>query len=115
MSGDEAASKARMDATVAGEKAVERGDAEARKPRRTLLAAARRAGVRIGYPCRGEGICGRCVVTIIEGAQFLAPPDEEELLIIGDTSPAERLACMAMRIGSGTIRLRVGGGTYEIP
>ena len=83
-------------------------------PRRTLLAVARRAHVRIGYPCRGEGVCGRCAVQVTAGAERLAPPGPTELQILSrdGAGPDVRVACMAEVIAPGPIELRVGGGTY---
>jgi len=86
-------------------------------PRRTLLAAARRAGVPVGYPCRGEGVCGRCTVQVLAGGDHLAPPGprERDLLTHVDARPGIRLACLAEILGDGPIELRVGGGTYRLP
>jgi len=85
-------------------------------PRRTLLAVARRAGVPVGYPCRGEGVCGRCTVEIRAGADRLAPPDERELALLAHVRapPGRRLACLAEVVAPGPIEIRVGGGTCRI-
>lgn len=85
-------------------------------PRPTLLAAARRAGVRIGHPCRGEGVCGKCAVTITGGDEWLDPPTEieTELLAHVAAGPNDRLACLATVRPAGLIELRVGGGTYRV-
>ena len=85
-------------------------------PRRTLLAVARRAKVPIGYPCRGEGVCGRCSVRVLQGSQHLSPPDALELQILARqaAAPDERLACMAQVVEPGPIELAVGGGTYRV-
>ena len=84
--------------------------------RPTLLALARRHGVPIGHPCRGIGICSRCVVDLRTGAALLAPPDEEEVRLLHGiaAAPSERLACLARVEGEGTIELRVGGATYPL-
>ncbi|WP_373047468.1 2Fe-2S iron-sulfur cluster-binding protein [Vulgatibacter sp.] len=85
-------------------------------PRRTLLGVARRAGAPIGYPCRGEGVCGRCTVLITGGATRLAPPGDRERALLAHVgaAPGERLACLAEVAEAGSIDLRVGGGTYRI-
>lgn len=85
-------------------------------PRRTLLSVARRAGIRIGYPCRGEGVCGKCAVEILEGADLLLPPSETEraLLAREGAGPRTRMSCLAVPGGPGTIVLRVGGGNWRI-
>jgi len=87
-----------------------------RPPRRTLLSLARRAKVRIGHPCRGEGICGKCDVRIVEGGDLLAlPMDSERALLAREAcDPDARMSCLAVPSGSGTIVIRVGGGTYRV-
>lgn len=84
--------------------------------RKTLLAQARRAGIRIGYPCRGEGICGKCDVEILEGAEHLAAAsvEEEDLLTREGCSPSSRMSCLAGVADGGPLVLRVGGGTYRL-
>lgn len=47
------------------------------------------------FGCR-TGLCGTCVVEVVEGAQHLAPPNEEEreiLDIYAEGRPHARLAC----------------------
>ncbi|HEY0840290.1 MAG TPA: 2Fe-2S iron-sulfur cluster-binding protein [Vulgatibacter sp.] len=84
-------------------------------PRRTLLSIARRAGIRIGYPCRGEGVCGKCAVEILEGADLLLPPSEaERALLEREGIPHARISCLALPRGPGTILLRVGGGSWRV-
>jgi len=87
-----------------------------RRRRRSLLAKARRAGIRIGYPCRGEGICGKCAVEILEGSTLLQPAGDEEraLLEREAAGPSERMSCLAEIRGEGVVTLRVGGGTYRV-
>lgn len=86
------------------------------QPRRTLLAVARRAHVRIGYPCRGEGVCGRCAVQVTAGAEHLAPPGPTELQILARDGAGDdvRVACMAEVATPGPVEIRVGGGTYRL-
>lgn len=86
-------------------------------PRRTLLSLARRAKVRIGHPCRGEGICGKCDVQVVEGAALLAPPTETERALLAREAcdPDARMSCLALPSGSGTIVIRFGGGVYDVP
>ena len=70
------------------------------KPGATILAAANQCGVAIGQSCSGEGICGWCRVTILEGAEHMAPPTdlEQRLPIPGTGDELER------------IRVEFGGG-----
>lgn len=64
----------------------------------TLLDVARRAGAPVGNSCGAVGICGRCVLTIIDGAAALSPrtAHEERLRCGGKLGADERLACQAV-------------------
>jgi len=63
----------------------------------TLLDAARRAGAPLGNSCGGIGICARCRVQIVEGAENLGKPTTMEARVI--LEPGERLACQAVVFG----------------
>jgi ferredoxin len=71
----------------------------------TILAAANQTGVPIGQSCSGDGICGWCRVTVIEGQDQLFPPSERESHLIAERGlgPDERAACMARIKGDITI------------
>jgi ferredoxin len=66
-----------------------------------LLDAAWRAGVPLASSCGGQGVCGDCVVKIVQGAENLEPPDDVERAWFtrGERPAHVRLAC----------RLRVHG------
>jgi ferredoxin len=70
------------------------------KANETLLDVARRAGAPIGNSCGGIGICNRCRVRIVEGAENLTPPTRLE------KDPEERLACQAVVLGDCIITTR---------
>jgi len=60
------------------------------------------------FGCR-TGICGTCVVEVIEGAEKLAPPDEDELEILelyGEGLENPRLACQIDLQADITVRAR---------
>ena len=62
----------------------------------------------IPFSCRSAS-CGTCHVEVLEGAELLAPPDEqeEELLDILGGDGTTRLACQArVKPGTGLIQLR---------
>ena len=63
----------------------------------TLLDAARAANVTIGNSCGGVGVCARCRVRVVEGAQNLSTPTSIEQRVGGarDFTAEERLACQA--------------------
>lgn len=61
----------------------------------TLFSALRQADQPIASSCRGELVCGRCIVDIIEGHELLAGagPEERRILARQDAGPMQRLAC----------------------
>lgn len=62
----------------------------------------------IPFSCRSAS-CGTCHIEILEGAELLAPPEEqeEELLDILGGEETTRLACQAkVKPGPGLIRIR---------
>ena len=74
--------------------------AEARE-NETVLDAARRAGAPLGNSCGGIGICARCRVRVVAGAENLASPTSVELRVSRERGLAsdERLACQAVVVG----------------
>lgn len=64
------------------------------KPNETILDVARRVGAPIGNSCGGVGVCGRCRVTIVDGA--VSPPTRFE-------TDDKRLACQAIVLGDCTV------------
>lgn len=63
----------------------------------TILAAANQADVPIGQSCSGDGICGWCRVSIVEGKEHVLPPTslEKKLMKEKEFGPDERAACLA--------------------
>lgn len=62
----------------------------------------------IPFSCRSAS-CGTCRVDVLEGADLLDPPADEELDVLdifGDDPAARRLACQ-VRVRQGPGRLRV--------
>jgi ferredoxin len=51
-----------------------------------------------------EGVCGMCVLEILEGGENLSPPNQAEKDFFGEVG-SERLACQ-LKIKSGTVKLR---------
>jgi len=64
----------------------------------TLLDVARRAGVPLGNSCGGIGICSRCKVRVLAGAENLTPPTSVEARFAAARGFAEdeRMACQAV-------------------
>jgi ferredoxin len=70
-------------------------------PDETLLDVARRAGAPLGNSCGGVGICARCRIRVVAGAENLSPPTTIELRVSEQRGFAEgeRLACQAIVCG----------------
>lgn len=64
----------------------------------TILSAANGARLSLGQSCGGEGICGWCKVTIVNGLENLDSPNSlERKLIEGkEFGSRERAACLAV-------------------
>lgn len=70
-------------------------------PGLSLFESAERMGVRVPTSCRKNGKCRECLVELIEGADLLTPPSEEEQHL----KPPFRLSCRArVQAESGSIR-----------
>jgi len=67
----------------------------------TLLDVARRAGVPLGNSCGGVGICSRCKVRVLAGAESLTPPTSMETRFAAARGFAEdeRMACQSVVLG----------------
>ena len=67
----------------------------------TLLDVARRAAVPLGNSCGGIGICSRCKVRVVAGAENLTPPTSVEARFAAARGFAEdeRMACQAVVLG----------------
>lgn len=62
----------------------------------------------VPFSCRSAS-CGTCRIEIVEGADTLDPPDDEEVALLelfGDDPARCRLACQARLRGDGRLRLR---------
>ncbi|NLL36557.1 MAG: DUF4445 domain-containing protein [Fretibacterium sp.] len=74
-----------------------------------------RAGVQIGQPCGGAGVCGKCRVRVPDGGAFLGEPSatERRLLSEKDLNEGMRLACCAMVWGDGMVQVVDGVETRD--
>lgn len=52
-----------------------------------------------------EGVCGTCVIEVIEGEENLSRPTQEEQDFLGEGTTDERLACQC-RIKCGIVKIR---------
>ena len=74
------------------------GREAAAKDDESVLDVARRAGVPLGNSCGGVGVCARCRVRVLSGAENLTPPTAIELRFGSARGFAEdeRMACQAV-------------------
>jgi chlorosome envelope protein J len=72
-----------------------------------LLHAAKENKSHIGYICGGNAICQSCFAYVLEGADCLSEPGEDEKAFISDKLFAEggRLTCRTTIVKEGTIRV----------
>jgi ferredoxin len=74
------------------------GREAAAKADETLLDVARRAAVPLANSCGGVGVCTRCRVRILSGAESLSPPTSIELRFgsLHGFAEDERMACQSI-------------------
>lgn len=61
----------------------------------------------VPYSCR-SATCGTCRVEVVEGAEALSPPDEDELEVLeifGDTPDRVRLSCQMRLVNAEAARV----------
>lgn len=68
----------------------------------TVLDLARRASAPLGNSCGAVGVCARCKVRVLSGAENLSPPTEIEIRFgtARGFAPDERMACQAVVLGN---------------
>ena len=76
--------------------------AEARSDE-SVLDVARRAGAPLGNSCGGVGVCARCKVRVVEGAENLSTPTSIEARFSKGFAEGERMACQAIVQGAVTV------------
>lgn len=79
------------------------GRAAAALPNETLLDVARRVGAPLGNSCGGVGICARCKVRVVEGAENLSAPTSIEVRFARGFAEGERMACQAVVEGDCSV------------
>lgn len=81
------------------------GTSAAARDDETLLDVARRANVPLGNSCGAVGICARCKVRVVAGAENLSPATSIETRFGSARGFAsdERMACQAVVTGDCTV------------
>ena len=74
---------------------------------RTVLAAARDAGIDLDHFCGGQCSCGTCKVVVRADAQALTRPLGNEQVVLGQAGmkAGARLACQARLIGDVRVQI----------
>lgn len=57
------------------------------------------AGLNEKINCRGNGLCGTCVMEIVEGRDKLSPPTRREKHKLKGQLPQRRLSCQCQVMG----------------
>jgi ferredoxin len=78
----------------------------------TLMAQCLEAGLPVASACSGRGACGKCVITVLYGAEVLGSPTshEAEVLAKNGAGPNQRLSCQCEP--AGTVELLVTTGYW---
>ena len=71
------------------------------------------AGLPVASSCSGRGACGKCLVTVLLGAECLTPPSirETATLTRNEATPGQRLSCQC-RVPAGAMDLLVTTGYW---
>lgn len=68
----------------------------------TLRELAKANGVTVFDRCGGNGVCCSCVVTVLEGAEYLTPKSDLEEAVTY-MAEGDRLSCQCLMTGSGPV------------
>ncbi len=75
-------------------------------PEETLFQILRRHDIPVASSCLGDGICGKCRVTVVNDMTTLSKPTvlEEKLIAKYQLSPEQRISCQCSALGDVTLR-----------
>lgn len=78
--------------------------------RGTLMLQCLTAGLPVASACSGRGACGRCLVTILQGAEGLEPPTthETEVLARNGAEANQRLSCQCLSLAGSDLLITTG-------
>ncbi|MBK9795986.1 MAG: (2Fe-2S)-binding protein [Holophagaceae bacterium] len=81
--------------------------------RGTLMARCLALGLPVASACSGRGACGKCVMTILEGAEALRPPAVHEASVLARNGAMgnQRLSCQC-RMPSSKAELVITTGYW---
>jgi len=71
-----------------------------------LFQTLRAQGVPVASSCKGDGVCGKCVVSVVAGAENLSPVTELESRLFEkyQYSPPQRISCQCTIQGDVELR-----------
>lgn len=74
-------------------------------PGANLMTSLQEAGIPVASSCAGDAVCAKCVLKIIEGAENLSAPTEDELFLQEKDSlpPGTRVSCQCWVEGDVTV------------
>lgn len=71
---------------------------------KTILQIALDHGIPMEHACGGNGFCTTCMCKVIQGQEFVSPPNEKETNM-GVEVPTHRLGCQTVVSGDITVEL----------
>jgi adenylate cyclase len=76
----------------------------------TLMAQCLAAGLPVASACSGRGACGKCVVTVLQGAAALESPNPRELEVLArnGAEPNQRLSCQCLPVTTSDLLVTTG-------
>lgn len=79
--------------------------------RGTLMSRCLAAGLPVASACSGRGACGKCVLTILQGAEALRPPSAREASVLerNGAGDHQRLSCQCPMPTSTTALIITAG------
>lgn len=83
---------------------------------KTILDASRLGRIPNGSVCGGVCACSSCHVRVVNGAEILSPPEDDELDMLEhsfDVRPDSRLACQARVMRNGAAEVELTRETVE--
>ncbi|HEX9081722.1 MAG TPA: 2Fe-2S iron-sulfur cluster-binding protein [Holophagaceae bacterium] len=90
-----------------------RGRDRALGTRGTLMALCEAAGLPMASACSGRGVCGRCIVTVVEGGEALSRPGTRERRLLNRLGAAgdQRISCQC-RLADPTAEVQITTGYW---
>jgi 2Fe-2S ferredoxin len=72
---------------------------------KNLMEALLEAGLPVASSCHGDGVCAKCKITIVTGAQNLSAENDTELFLKEKNSIAKevRISCQTQVLGDITV------------